>query len=102
MRFLLSKALMSNASELKVFLDGKEINFTVNTVGEMQVLNFGYTHSSHDVIVSFSSVAPIPEFPVWAVLMLIGSSALVLVVVKRKEAKANVNRHDNGIGTFPN
>lgn len=59
-RFLVSKSLVPDIASLKVYLDGRQIEYSSSSVGDLQLLYFSYTHSAHDVIVrlpeaSFSS-----------------------------------------------
>lgn len=76
-----AKTLAPNFTRIAVFLDGKEINFTVSSSNDYWIITFTYFHSTHQVTINLSedaekSTTPVPEFPSWLVLV-----ALVLVAV---------------------
>jgi hypothetical protein len=56
-RFLISKTLMGNFTELKVYLDGLQIQFNSFSEGDMLSLNFHYNHSSHDILIRLPTSA---------------------------------------------
>ena len=56
-RFMILKNVMENITEFKVFLDGKQVQFTVTSEGEMYVLDFHYSHSSHSILIKMLSSA---------------------------------------------
>jgi hypothetical protein len=62
-RFIISKMLVENLTDFRVFLDGQQIQFTANSEGEMQVLYFQYSHSSHSILIKMltSATADSPE-----------------------------------------
>jgi len=61
-RFMISKTLIDNQTDFKVYLDAKQINFTASSMGDFFVLYFEYHHSSNEVtIIQYRSqdIAPI-------------------------------------------
>jgi hypothetical protein len=62
-RFIISNTLMENLTDFRVFLDGQQIQFTATSEGEMQVLYFQYSHSSHSILIKMltSETADSPE-----------------------------------------
>ena len=56
-RFLISKALLQDSADLKVYKDGALINCTVTSVGDQTVLYIVYSHSSHEIRISLPEYA---------------------------------------------
>lgn len=56
-RFLLSKSLLKDSADLKVYKDGALINCTVTSVGNQTVLYIVYSHSSHEMRISLPEYA---------------------------------------------
>jgi hypothetical protein len=69
-KFLISKTLLPNATELEVYLDGQLIGYEIAPIGDLQSLYFDYGHSTHTVNMKLSVAAPIPEVPTWTILPL--------------------------------
>jgi hypothetical protein len=61
-----------NPENINVLLDGRKLNYTVDSTNQFWLLHFNYNHSAHSIIVEFNSTG-IPEFP--------SSVALLLVLV---------------------
>jgi hypothetical protein len=51
------KSLIKDISELEVYLDEKQIDCVAESADDYWLLRFSYSHSSHEVSVSFSSLA---------------------------------------------
>lgn len=47
----IAKTLLPNATDLKVYLDGKQLNYTLTSNGDSWFLTFTYSHSTHQVAV---------------------------------------------------
>jgi hypothetical protein len=56
-RFLLSKSLLKDSADLKVYKDGALINCTVTSVGNQTILYIVYSHSSHEMRISLPEYA---------------------------------------------
>jgi hypothetical protein len=56
-RFLISKALLQDSANLKVYKDGALINCTVTSVGNQTILYIVYSHSSHEMRISLPDYA---------------------------------------------
>ena len=90
----ISKALVSDASGIEVYLDGNRLNYTVSDVGGSWVLYFVYKHSTHRVEIKLEAV-PTPSRPEWPKWMHItavatisaGISALVVVLIYKRKVK---------------
>jgi hypothetical protein len=55
----IAKGLVSNATDLKVTLDGNEVNYTLTQSDEFWTLSFEYSHSTHDVAVYIGPITPL-------------------------------------------
>ena len=109
-RFMISKALLNNQSDFKVYLDSQQMNFTISSIGNMFMLYFEYHHSSHEIDINLSEPASptpmtspivastqtptltpspsIPEFPTWIIPSLLPIiTLLVITISKRKKEK---------------
>jgi hypothetical protein len=95
-RFVILKKVMENLTDFKVFLDGKQIQFTATSEGEMYVLYFQYSHSSHNILIKMlTSATTAPQeiqqqtepFPTTLVIVSVvcvaAFSAVLLVYVKK-------------------
>jgi hypothetical protein len=57
-RFLVSKTLIANLSEFKLYMDGDETKFTATSTDTLQVLYFEYVHSSHQITIQLPTATP--------------------------------------------
>ena len=57
-KFLISKTLIADLTEFKVYMDGNETRFTATSTESLQVLYFEYNHSSHQVTIRLPTVTP--------------------------------------------
>jgi hypothetical protein len=64
----IAKSLVSNIQDVKVYLDGNQLNFNMTEKGDSWLLHFTYTHSTHRVIMTLSS-APSGESPLGPALV---------------------------------
>jgi parallel beta-helix repeat protein len=60
----ISKSIMPNANNIKVYLDGNQISYECNSTSDYWVITFTYHHSSHQVAISAKTSAT-PMFPDW-------------------------------------
>ncbi len=56
-RFTVSKGLLGNQSDYKIYLDERQVNFTVSTMGDVFIFYFEYPHSSHLVTIALTDTA---------------------------------------------
>jgi hypothetical protein len=76
------KTLLNDASGLKVYLDGNELDFSYALQGESWLISFTYQHSTHAVIVNLGSTPSSPvQSPVgeWIVISLAFTAIMVAV-----------------------
>jgi outer membrane protein assembly factor BamB len=51
----IAKSLVSNAENIKVCLDGNQLNYEVTSNGDSWLLSFTYKHSTHQVMISLTA-----------------------------------------------
>ncbi len=54
----IAKSLISNGSDVTVYLDGNQLNYTLTSTEESWVLLFNYSHSTHEVAVYMGTNLP--------------------------------------------
>jgi len=88
-----AKNLIGNVSDLQVYLDGEELSYITESVGDSWLIYFNYYHSVHTVTIDLGSVAsqkPSNELPIWwlpvvAVLSVAVVCAALLVYFKKRK-----------------
>jgi hypothetical protein len=53
----IAKSLISNAENIKVYLDGNQLNYEVTSNPDSWLLAFTYTHSTHNVMIGLATNA---------------------------------------------
>jgi hypothetical protein len=48
-RATIAKSLLANGENLQIYLDGKQLNYTVTSTGDSWVYYFNYSHSTHQI-----------------------------------------------------
>jgi len=74
-KFLISKDVLPNATDLKLYMDNQTTTYSVTSTGSSWLIFFTYHHSTHNVVMMLSSVSAVPEFTP-AILLL----ALAIIV----------------------
>ena len=75
-----AKSLVSNAENIKVYLDGNGLDYEVESNADVWLLSFTYTHSIHQVSINFAgSVGGIasPGIESWVLVLALTIAALV-------------------------
>jgi hypothetical protein len=84
----IAKSLVSNAENIKVYLDEKQLSFEVTSDADSWLLSFTYTHSTHRVCISLARTPAGAAFlgiEYWAWILIaiitafVGTSLLVYV-----------------------
>ncbi len=57
-RVTIAKRLMPNAQNLKVHLDGNQLNYTLEETTETWLITFSYSHSTHRLTISLPAESP--------------------------------------------
>ncbi len=89
------KTLVSDASNLKVYLDGNEVTFNSELQIDTWVITIYYTHSVHTIVMDLSGTSnvdnqPLGQLPIIAVAIIaIVIIAVAVVAVLKKKQKTN-------------
>jgi heme/copper-type cytochrome/quinol oxidase subunit 2 len=51
----IAKSLVANAADIKVYMDGNQLNYDVTSNADLWLLSFTYTHSAHKVMISLAT-----------------------------------------------
>ena len=88
-RFMVSKELIPDPTALKVFLDGSQLEFTVDSVGESWLLCFEFAHSTHTIVISMqqSPKADSSNLMTATIVSLALAAPIVFVVLFTKRRK---------------
>jgi uncharacterized repeat protein (TIGR02543 family) len=92
------KTLMADTSNLKVYLDNTQLDYTVESDGDSWLVQFNYSHSTHEVTVDLTGIASqggdtggqnwqnllIYAIPITAIIII----ALVVIVAIKRRKKA--------------
>jgi PKD repeat protein len=75
----IAKSLVANATNIRVYMDGNQTQYSITSTDDSWLLTFNYKHSTHKVAVDLN--APIPEFPSITVLLLLMLVTLIVAVI---------------------
>jgi hypothetical protein len=85
----IAKSLVENATNVKVYLDGNQSEYSIAPTDDSWLLVFNYTHSTHRVAIDLGVIV-VPEFPSTIILSLFLMISLLAITAtkmfKRKEA----------------
>jgi len=89
----IAKTLVSNGANMKVYLDGKQLNYEVTSNADAWLLTFTYAHSSHQVKISLAAnTAAVFGTEYWTAIIAviaiaaIGAGAVVYFKKNKREA----------------
>lgn len=85
-RVFISKELVANISDLKVYVDENQVNYVTTSTDSSWILYFSYEHSTHDIVIA------IPEFPsvLFLPLLLVSTLGAVVLSKKRRQKKRDL------------
>jgi PKD repeat protein len=86
-RVTVAKSLVANATNIKVYLDGNQLNYSIASTDDSWLLTFNYTHSTHKVAVDLNA-ATIPEIPSITLLLLLMLLTMLVAIIVGKRNKA--------------
>ncbi len=86
----IAKNLLVNIADVKVYLDGVSLNYTITSTIDSWILHFSYPHSTHSIIVSLG-ITSIPEFPSSMILLVV---MLTLTFIGAFKARYIRRKHD--------
>lgn len=76
----ISKNIMADAEAMKVYLDGNQTEFNVESANDSWVITFTYHHSSHSVVIDGNNSLGVSQFPNWVEYATVGVIAVFLSV----------------------
>ena len=79
----IAKSLVSNITNIRVYLDNNQTDYSITSTDDSWLLTFNYTHSTHNVAVDLN-VATVPEFPSFLILPLFFITTLLSALIYRK------------------
>jgi len=78
-----AKSLVANITNIRVYLDGNQSEYTITSTDDSWLLTFTYMHSTHQVAVDLD-ITIVPEFPSLTILLLFMIATLLAVVIHRR------------------
>jgi hypothetical protein len=88
----ISKNITANGADIKVYLDGNQLNYSVISTDDSWLITFSYSHSTHNIIMQLgantSSTAPLEfNYVLWAVIVTLTFAGAIIGLVIRKRRK---------------
>jgi hypothetical protein len=88
-QYKIAKSLLSSVQNVKVYLDGSQLNVNISSDQDSWLLYFTYHHSSHRIIIDLSpqdSVAPESNWVIWIAGPIVAAALMISgVVLKRRK-----------------
>jgi len=86
---IIAKTLVANVADVRVYLNGDQLNYTSTSLDDSWLLHFTYTHSTHGVIISLRTASVPLEIPFGSALtygIIIAAVVIVafVIVLKKK------------------
>jgi hypothetical protein len=79
-----AKSLVANITNIRVYLDGNQSEYSITSVDDSWLLTFNYAHSTHKIVLDLD-VTIVPEFPTLLILPLLMIATLLAVIVYRRK-----------------
>ncbi|MCW4034731.1 MAG: hypothetical protein NWF03_05145, partial [Candidatus Bathyarchaeota archaeon] len=75
----IAKSIVSNAENIKVSLDGNQLNYDIRSTEDSWLLSFTYSHSSHNVNINLptNSENILPSQEYWTLIFAVITIALI-------------------------
>jgi hypothetical protein len=83
-----AKSLVGDVTDIKIYLDGNELPYSVTSIDDSWLLTFSYAHSIHNVSVSLNAKA-VPELDLATMLFLITTITVAIAIFKKRKPKGN-------------
>jgi hypothetical protein len=83
----IAKDLMANITDLKVYLDESNLDYTVTSTETAWILNFVYTHSTHSIVVNLGELNYVPEIGFLSIAFLAAASIAGSLIYYRHKKK---------------
>jgi PKD repeat protein len=85
-KITVAKSLVFNITNIRVYLDGNESEYSITSLDNSWLLTFDYIHSTHQVVVDLD-INIIPEFPPATILPLFMLVTLIATILLKKKKK---------------
>jgi hypothetical protein len=79
-----AKSLVANITNIRVYLDGNQTEYTITSIDDSWLLTFNYIHSTHQITVDLD-INIVPEFPSFLILPLFMIATLLAVIVYKRK-----------------
>jgi len=79
-----AKSLIADIANIRVYMDGRQSNFSITSINDSWLLTFNYMHSAHQVVMDLD-ITIIPEFPSFLILPLFMIATLLAVIAYRRK-----------------
>ncbi len=79
-----AKSLINDASTLNIRLDGNQIPYTAQSIGDSWLISFAYHHSTHQVTMNLNATSPsIPtrQIILWAIYGVIADAIAIVTIL---------------------
>jgi len=94
-RFVISKTLIANVSELMVYIDDKPFSYSITEIADSWVIYFEYTHSTHDIRIVPSKAENLQPQPTKPFPILEVAATVVFAVVISIGFAVYYKKHNN-------
>jgi len=84
-----AKSLVENITNIRVYLDGNQSEYSITSLDDSWLLTFNYVHSTHQVVVDLD-INIIPEFPSTITLLLLMLVTFIVVVLKKLQRRTYI------------
>ena len=74
----ISKTVISDASNVKAYIDGNEMNYTVTSTGDSWMLQFTYHHSTHMIVLNLKQASSGFSSGIFQVMLATGAVAAIV------------------------
>ena len=80
------KGLIADIAHIRVFMDGRQSDFSIVSLDNSWLLSFTYEHSIHQVVMDFD-IKIIPEFPSLSVILLFVIATFSVALIRMHRIK---------------
>ena len=82
-KIIIAKTLVTDVENMRVYLDGNQVEYTLLSTGDSWRLIINYEHSTHRIVLDLN-VDVIPEFPPSLILAIFVTAALFALIIEKK------------------
>lgn len=85
-KVIVAKSLVTDIANIRVYLDGRQFDFSITSLDDSWLLTINYMHSAHQVVMDLD-INIIPEFPQPIILLLFAFTTLIITILLKKKAR---------------